>query len=951
MKFKHITLVSGLFLQVAVYAQDHGRVFGSVADPNGKLPGATVTIQELSHSTETDLKGEFSLNNIPPGTYTVVVSYIGHDDMVQEISISSGQVNNLGTLTFSAATEELDAIVINSYQAPSQAKAYNIQKNAAGIMNVIASDAIGKLPDRNAAEAVQRISGVSIERDHGEGRYVTVRGTPLQWNSTLINGSRMPTSEGTSDNSSGTRTSPLDIFPSEMIEYVQLSKAITPDMEGDAIGGSVNFITKTAPDRKILNLTASGGYNDQVRKGLYGASFLYGDRSKNEKFGYMVAASYWKRNWGTDNMEIVYNPGDHSIENLQLRDYNGIRRTAGINTGFEYKFNYNHKLFLRAIYTDFQDDERAVENIYNFTADDFTMRVRQGIVGINLYGGEFGGIHNSDSGKWKFDWKTALYATEMEARKPKGSNSKYSSYLLAMFSTPMTYNRLAPDGKRYLDIDGPAGYRGDSYKNLAPRMNGTVTPDDMLLTQLIAIDMGSYERDWVGELNLEHRPSEKLTIKTGAKLKIKYLERGNPMNIFAYLGGNDHPVSMGSLGSSPFPYNGGFLSELGDTYRNSMMPGISLDQLGNLFSEENLNNPLFYHIGMDENNPNSAASFYKGNEDVYAAYVMGDYRLGNNLRMIGGIRYEHTKIKYTGNEVTIREDKTAEIKPATSESSFNAFLPMVHLKYSPQNNFNVRFAYTRTFARANFSDLNPTESRSLLSTPPTISRGNIDLKPTFANNFDLLGEYFFDDIGIVNAGVFYKSLENVIYTAQNFQVIEGNLYRLTQPENSESGWLAGFEVGINKRLSFLPGVLSGLGVDANYTFTKSEMQVPNYSVNSENEVVITKSKEALPNQSKHIFNAALFYEKGKTMVRIAGNFKGEALAVVQGNPENYRWYDKNFTVDLSASYKISKKITAFVEVNNLTNAPLRYYQGTSNRPEQLEYYSLRGMAGVNINLF
>jgi len=951
MKLKHMSLMAGLFFQAAVYAQDHGRVFGSVADTNGKLPGASVSVQELEYTTETDLQGEFSLNSIPPGKYTVIVSYLGHSDLVYEVEVLSGQVNNLGTLTFTTDSEELQGIVITSYQAPSQAKAYNIQKNAAGIMNVIASDAIGKLPDRNAAEAVQRISGVSIERDHGEGRYVTVRGTPLQWNSTLINGSRMPTSEGTSDNSSGTRTSPLDIFPAEMIEYVQLSKAITPDIEGDAIGGSVNFITKTAPDKRTLNLTASGGYNDQVRDGSYGASFLYGDRSKNEKFGYMIAASYWKRNWGTDNMEVVYNPEDHSLENLQLRDYNGVRRTAGINTGFEYRFNHNHKLFLRAIYTDFQDDERAIENIYNFTENDFSMRVRQGIIGINLYGGELGGIHDSDSGKWKFDWKGAMYATDMQSRKPKDSNSKHSSYLMSVFSTPMTYNGLAPDGKRYLDIDSPAGYQGDSYKNLAPRMNGTVTPDDMMLTQLMAIDMGSYERDWVGEMNLEYKPSDKFTIKTGAKLKAKYLERGNPMNIYAYLGGADNPISMGSLEGRAFPYNGGFLTELGNTYSNAMMPGISLDQLGNLFSEENLSNPLFYHIAMDEKNPSSAASFYKGNEDVYAAYVMGDYKLNNNLRLIGGFRYEHTKIKYTGNEVVTLQDETVEIKPTTSTSSFDAFLPMLHLKYSPQGNFNVRFAYTRTFARANFADLNPTESRSLLSAPPTISRGNIDLKPTFSNNFDLLGEYFFDDIGIVNAGVFYKKLENVIYTAQSFRVIDNSLYRLTQPENSESGWLAGFEVGINKRLSFLPGILSGLGVDANYTFTKSEMQVPNYSADANGEVIVTTSQEPLPNQSKHIFNAALFYEKGKTVVRVAGNFKGEALAIVQGNPENYRWYDKNFTVDLSASYKISKKITAFVEVNNLTNAPLRYYQGTSNRPEQLEYYSVRGMAGVNINLF
>src|SRR5690554_6505583 len=196
MKIKHFYLLLAVLLQTTIYAQHNGRIYGIVGDSNGILPGAKITLGNLQRSTETDLNGEFSLNNVPDGTYTLIVSYLGYADLQETFTIQKGEHLDVGALDFSSVAEELDVIVINSYQAPSQARAYNIQKNAAGIMNVIASDAIGKLPDRNAAEAVQRISGVSIERDHGEGRYVTVRGTPLQWNSTLINGNRMPTSEG-----------------------------------------------------------------------------------------------------------------------------------------------------------------------------------------------------------------------------------------------------------------------------------------------------------------------------------------------------------------------------------------------------------------------------------------------------------------------------------------------------------------------------------------------------------------------------------------------------------------------------------------------------------------------------------------------------------------------------------------------------------------------------------
>src|SRR5690606_10772648 len=125
-----------------------------------------------------------------------------------------------------------------------------------------------------------------------------------------------------------------------------------------------------------------------------------------------------------------------------------------------------------------------------------------------------------------------------------------------------------------------------------------------------------------------------------------------------------------------------------------------------------------------------------------------------------------------------------------------------------------------------------------------------------------------------------------IYTLSLHDALPISTYRITQPENSENGWLAGFEAGVSKRLSFLPGFWSGFGVEANYTMTTSEMEVPRFSLDEKGQVTKTIAKEVLPNQSKHLFNTAIFYEKGKFMARIAGNYKGSALAIVQGNPEN-----------------------------------------------------------------
>ncbi|MCD8540082.1 MAG: TonB-dependent receptor [Leadbetterella sp.] len=699
----------------------------------------------------------------------------------------------------------------------------------------------------------------------------------------------------------------------------------------------------------MLRIAGGGGYNNQAQKGVYNGSLLYGNTFFDGKFGFMVAGSIWERNWGTDNLEMVYNMDNHAVESLELRDYLGVRRTQGLNLGTEYNINADNKLFLRGIYTDFKDDETAYEHTFLFSESNFNLRRRRGIVGINLLGGELGGIHESESGRWKLDWKGSAYSTRMDTRQPNGK--KNGAYQLTMFTTKAQYGGLAPDGNKYLNIDSPSGYRGDNYRKILPYLNQEIHPEDMNISQVIDIRMGSYERDWVGELNLEHKPSDKLTVKVGGKYRAKYLERGAPMKINVYLGGYagvPHPLSQYEL--QDFPANGGFLSELGEHYNTVLLPNITLDQLADIHAKDYSGDRLWMVLNQDEKNPASAASFYTGNENVTAGYAMGTYHFTPQASLVGGLRYEHTLLKYKGNEV-VSDETGDQINPVSKSSDFGALLPMIHFKYSPQERLNLRLAYTRTFARANFSDLNPTESITYLTTPASISRGNIDLKPTFSNNFDLLGEYFFKDIGILNAGIFYKALENVIYTARSFQTISGTRYRVSQPENSEKGWLLGFEAGISKRLSFLGGFWGGFGVEGNYTFTRSEMDVPAYSEDANGNITVTKTKEALPSQPKHVFNTALFYENEKAMIRIAGNYKGAALAVVQGNPENYRWYDKNFTVDLSASYKVSRKINLFLELNNLTNEPMKYYQGNSSRPEQVEYYSLRGSAGINLTIF
>ena len=935
------------------FSQQQYSITGRIIDGKAALPGVTIKTKDNSIATQSNLDGTFRITGIKQGNYELVFSYLGYEPIEKTVSVSEKPFNvYLGDLSFSGNdAQDIDEVVVQGIMANTQAKALSIQKSSPAIMNVIASDLIGKLPDRNAAEAVQRIQGIAIERDHGEGRYASVRGTPMQWNSTLVNGNRMPTSEGTSDNTSGSRTSPLDIFPSEMIEFVQVSKAITPDMEGDAIGGSINFVTRTAPVSKTLKASLGTGYNGQAQKGIYSGSFMYGDHFFNKKLSLIIGGSYWKRNWATDNTEAVYNQEDFAMESFELRDYKGVRTTMGLNAGLAYHINPSHKIFFRGILTDFQDQETALEHTFSYTGKTLTQRRREGVIGIGLLGAEIGGTHNTLGEKLNIHWKLSNYETDMETRKPSHADNPKNTYKLSMFASKVDFANRAADGKMYLDMDAPAGFQSSNYQSFVPQLKSAVKTSDLRLTQLIELQTQSFERDRIAELDLKYQLNNNIYFKAGGKFKGKYLRRGSPMDIYVNRGAN---ITVESLATEAYDYNGGFMKETGADYHSVLLDGITLTQVDQLLTDSYINENKLMHIARGESSPDAASSFYTGNEDVYAGYGMFDMKLSDKLQLIAGARYEHTALTYYGNEV-IRKNvdgkPTADINKVENSSKFGSLLPMAHLKYQPIEAMNIRLAYTRTFARANFSDLNPTENINLIFTPPVISRGNIALKPTFAHNFYFMSEYYFDDIGVASFGVFYKKLSNVIYSSQSFQQIDGTTYRITQPENSENGWLAGFEAGISKRLSFLPGFWSGFGIEANYTMTTSEMEVPRFSLDEKGQVTKTIAKEVLPNQSKHLFNTAIFYEKGKFMARIAGNYKGSALAIVQGNPENYRWYGENFTMDFSANYRFNNKVSVFAELNNLTNAPLRYYHGDSRRLEQLEYYSLRGLVGINYQIF
>lgn len=920
---------------------------GTVAGKDGQLPGVTVNASGTNRSASTDLNGAFTLSLPATGKTTITISYVGYETKILDLEVKPG-ITDAGIIELSAAQSQLGQVVVKGTIAASQAKAYSIKKNSIAIMDVLAADAIGKLPDRNAAEAVQRMQGVAVARYHGEADAATVRGTPFAWTSTMFNGSRLPSS-----NVLGNRSSVLDAVPSEIIQYVQVAKALTPDWEGDAIGGSVNFITRTAPVKRQLNASVAGGYNTFSQNSTYNASLVYGDRFFNNKLGIILASAIWDRQWGTDSYDVSYNTGlanpvqQKSINSIMFKRYMGKRQTYGANLGLEYAFNTSHKLIFRGLMDKFNDIRPVYESYIDYTNSRYQYNYRYSHYQTKLNGAELGGEHQL-AARVKLDWSVSDYISKYFLETPPTNGNK--GLPIATFRQKITggFNNLSSDGKRYWGFDSPDGIGGDplhfdaGVKNAAEKMDDT----KLTLQQLVIAQLDTKEEDKTAQLNLKINGTGKISLKFGGKYRHKERTSTFGSNIVflpgAALGVPNSPalLSLSQLNRADFPKGNGFFKEMAGNYDQYIVNPLAKQQLFDLYDTAALRKNGFRNLTPAGN----ATNFYTGTEDVIAGYAMAEIDATEKLKIIAGLRNEYTSLELKGSKATTAgTPATTTITPVTVKNDYNALLPMVHVKYSLNKQANIRAAFTRTFVRANFNDMTPGESVDNTKAPITITKGNPDLKPTFANNFDLMGEYYFSNIGLLSGGFFYKQIQDVIFSDKVFYTDNGNNYALTQARNLDNAHLYGFEAGINKRFNFLKGFWSGFGVEFNYTWIESEVKVPRTTGTTK-----VMDKTSLPNQSKNLFNAILFYERSGVMVRLAGNYRGKSVETInqQLGPDFYIWTDKNFTLDASATISITKNLKTFVELNNLTNEPLRTYMGDQRRVTMTEWYGLRGQGGI-----
>ena len=925
-----------LLLSVRVFAQEGGLVSGTVKDATGMtLPGAVLKLDRFNRYTVSDNNGYFEFLNVPAGSYRVEVEYLGYEPAVLEATVTAGG-NAVVDFVMQEGAQEIGAVVVMGDQARGQAKALNQQKTNVNVSNVISADQIGRFPDSNIGDALKRVPGIAMQNDQGEARNIVVRGLASELNSVTLNGNRIPSAEG--DN----RKVQMDVIPSDMIQTIEVNKTLTPDMDADAIGGSVDLVTRAAAGGQRISLTLLGGYNP-IRTGATGSgSFVYGNRFFNDRLGVVLSASYMNKDYGSDNIEAVWaqdDGGNVYVEEMDIRKYDvqRIRRSATLN--IDWKIDSRNTIAADLMYN-WRDDREAryrtqfkdIEPVYDGSMitgyegtvvretkggiDDRRNRTRR-LEDQRVQSYVLSGTHLL-SPKVDMDWSLS-YAKASEDR----PHERYIEYV----QEGLSMNEDLAD-TRLPYVDAP----GQNYS-------------DFVFDKLTEQHDYTQEEEYAAKVNLRMPLSvvreQKGRLRVGLSARWKNKRRSN--DFYEYVPTGSMPVLSDM---EHVVYDRPLVQ--GDRYVPGMF--VSSGYIGNV----DLYNPSLFTPEADPSE--YMAGNYDAGERILAGYLRWDQNITNDLMFIAGVRVENTDLDYRGNYILDEDYDNADERH--NRNNYTNVLPGLTLKYDLNDRTVLRAAFTTALARPNYYALVPYVD--IQREKREITAGNPNLKATYSYNFDLLGEYYSKSVGIVSGGFFYKRLDNFIfnyldidYTAEKFAadfpgftnpIGAGEVWEYLRPMNGRSVDMFGFEVALQRKLDFLPGrFLRNFGVMLNYTFTHS---VTRGIYNEDGE---ERTNVSLPGTAPHMVNASLSWENSRLSVRVSLNYTAGYLDEVASEAFGDRYYDGQLFLDANASYRFGKYVRVFFEANNLTNQPLRYYQGIRSRMAQLEYYKGTFKLGIKID--
>ena len=816
--------------------------------------------------------------------------------------------------TSDANSNDVEELVVVGTKA-SLKSAIEKQRDSDQVVSIVDSDALGEFPDETAAEAVRRLSGVNVENDQGEGRYITLRGMSGDLNAVTMNGAMVPAPEGG-------RKVLLDGLPTELLDSIEVYKTLVPSQDSEGIGGRIEFKTKKATDldQRLFKIRFDTQYNEFVDKmDSPKYSFTYGDKF-SDNFGLIIGYTYQSKHIISNNNETGYEPwgvnetgNKYLSRDWEMRYYDLTREREGLTVDLDLALSDESSIFFNYLSNEYTDDELRHKDEFRarslvdssvtptsasyqrITSDKETRKrieVRQietKILGFETMEGDYQiKFQVSESFAEEADDNNVDAKFRAECRIRSGdeicgtfnwSNPKFISLVLA----PAASNLADPNEYEWDEFEIDYGVIQDS--EVAYKLD------------FINENMGFYGNPMVLEFGFKQSK------------RVKSNNEGN------YDASGNVPEGL----SNYAPY----------TPRSWYFPQ-PLSFFANPSSVFGLQSQVRQFVELD------LADYWKSKEEIFAAYIMGTIRFPNSV-LVAGVRNENTDFDTSG----FNDGNSSDA--LNFSKGYNFFSPSFNYKYFLNENTQMRASFYRALSRPGFKQSAPIPDISEgVNGEFSGSMGNPDLDPYKANNFDVAIEFYGNDY-LMTAGLFYKDIENTIYPRVIANEIVGGILfsDLETYANAAESEIIGIELNLFTELdNYLP--IDGFFIAANATISDGESD---FAPGGDNEGSYTIPFRKLSEQNA---NLSFGYDKGKIDARLAVNYRSSYLDYLGDEGEELfnddfgygfmRFTDDYYSVDLTARYKYTDRLSLRFEGKNLGNQPEFYYWNSADRLSQYDEY-------------
>lgn len=961
--FRRLFAAVALFVGVALgaaFAQSgtaaDGQLTGTVSNAatGANLEGAEVRLEPGNYSVLTARDGRFVFSQVPAGQYTVTATYSGLDAKSIPATVATGAARSVD-IGLTSQVYQLSKFVVEG-EREGNALAITQQRNAANIKNVISSDAFGNVADLNLGNFLLRLPGMSKEESEGEIIRIQVRGVDSDLSAVSIDGTR-----GSSGSTrSFSRGFEIDKVPADFIETIEVTKAATPDIDADSIGGAVNLKTKSALDRKGRRSTYQIGntYNMDQKTFRPMGSISYSDILVKEKLGVLFTASYNESHKPRDRSNIDFErttetdrPVFFSMSNWGQDQLKHMR--AGLGLRFDYRVNQTTKVYFNSMYSLYEDQlnrrqagfsTAAATNVVSFDESVTVTRNQTFSLNQNLR-------HR--------DIETLNFQVGGE-----------STLMGGKIDFTANYSPSEGEENRFIPVRSTAGVGFRQDRGLDPRrpvVTQVSGPDiyDVRNSRITSIDLPEiFSKDTIygAQVNFRKPFATRIpfALKTGLRWREQTREKDQNRRMYSYVGPNGIAGPVGAANDD----NLDRFFDPGYTHVAFNFPrGLQYLKLPEL-RDTLRTSPELFQEDLVVSTRDSIRLDSKAEEMVTAAYIMGDFQFGR-LGVVTGVRVEDTQFSGQGYKQEITPDERArraaftgaltpdEIVRRTfaeynnrtkADGDYRDLFPSIHFKYQFTPRLLGRLSYSTGIGRPNFNTIVPdmTIDNELL----TITSNNPDLQPQYGKNYDAVLEYYFEPAGLLSVGVFQKNLSNFIYRSNAGTVGPGSIfgeayegYSLRTDFNGGSAEIRGLEVSYSQQFSNLPGFWRGFGAFANFTWLESEGDYgePGASVTGSELVGFTPRTG----------NVGISYIAHGVTVRVKMNYTGTRLDGFNADPSR-RSYDKeSLPVDLNLAYAVNRWLSVYADVINVFNTPTNHqYRYVPSRMNRNDLYTTTIKFGV-----